>query len=232
MVTIKSIVVLSALLATSLTFTSVTATNAQGKTPEDQPAFRADTPPPDVVVDTRTEVQFLQDFSDTVKKVTHTATDLVKEVNRHAPSPVNQEDILDAIVMDPWGNSQANDPFDPTLTASLRKGPLLPPRKKWLDIEVNRLEQLTDIVKKEIAQLSPPGDAPTGAKDIFKAEITAINSNFTNIQNDLKQLQQLTKGPQFDADQIGKTANDVRTNTRTIDESRKRALKAVTKKFL
>jgi hypothetical protein len=232
MATIKSILALTALIATTITFTSSNQANAQGKSPDDKPAFRADTPPPDVVVDTRTEVQILQDFNDTIKKVTHTATDLVKEVNRHAPSPVNQEDILDAVVMDPWGNSQANDPFDPTLTAAMRKGPLLPPRKKWLDLEVARLDQLMDIVKKEIAQLNPPSDAPTGAKDIFKAETASINNNFSSIQNDFQQLQQLIKGPQFDADKIGKAANDIRTNTHAMDESRKRALKAVTKKFL
>ncbi len=188
--------------------------------------FKADQTPPDMVVDERTEMEMLRDLGDSLKKLEHAATETIHEVNRYAPSPVNSDDILNAAVMDPfWAQ-----PFDPTLTASLRKGAQLPPRKKWLDFDVSQVEGVVGILQHEVSSLCPPVALSNTARDSFKVELSMMSEANGKIQSDNDQLKTLAKGPTYDSDKIGKTAHDMRIAARTIEECRKRAVKALSKK--
>jgi len=188
--------------------------------------FKADTAPPDMVVDERTELEMLRDLGDSLRKLEHAATETIKEVNRHAPAQVNMQDIVDEQVLNPFWY----DPFNPGLNAALRNGPLLPPRKKWLDIEVSGVGQVVSILQREISALSPPIALSTTAKDSFKVEVGLMTEANSKIQSSNDELKQLAQGPNYDNDKIGKVAHEIRTNAKTIDECRKRAAKALVKK--
>lgn len=193
---------------------------------KDKEPFKSDTAPPDMVVDERTEMEMLRDLGDSLRKLEHAATETIKECNRHAPAPVNMQDIVNEQVMNPF----MYDPFDPALEASLRKGPLLPPRKKWLDIDVSQVAQVVGILQHEVSALSPPVALSNTAKDSFKVEVGLMTEANNKIQTSNDQLKQLAQGPSYDNDKIGKTAHDIRTAAKTIEECRKRAAKALLQK--
>lgn len=193
---------------------------------KDKEPYAVDEAPPDMVVDERTELEMLRDLADSLKKLEHAATETVKEVNRYAPAPVNIQDIVTEQELNPFGY----DPWDPALNASLRKGPLLPPRKKWLDFDVNQLAQVTGILQHEVSSLCPPVALSNTAKDSFKVELGLMTEANGKIQTATDQLKVLAQGPNYDNARIGKTAQDIRSAARTIEECRKRAVKALTKK--
>lgn len=193
---------------------------------KDKEPFAVDKAPPDMVVDERTEIEMLRDLGDSLKKLNHAATETVKEVNRHGAAPVNIQDIVTEQELNPFGY----DPWDPALNASLRTGPLLPPRKKWLDFDVNQLAQVTGILQHEVSSLCSPVAISNTARDSFKVELGLMTEANGKIQSATDQLKQLALGPDYDNEKIGKTAHDIRTAARTIDECRKRAAKALSKK--
>ncbi len=188
--------------------------------------FKADKTPPDMVVDERTEMEMLRDLGDSLKKLEHAATETVKEVNRHGAAPVNMQDVVTEQVLNPFGY----DPYDPGLNASLRTGPLLPPRKKWLDFDVNQVAQVVSILQHEVSSLCPPVAMSTTDKDSFKVELGLMTEANNKIQTANDQLKQLSQGPSYENDKIGKAAHDIRTSAKTIEECRKRAVKALSKK--
>lgn len=193
---------------------------------KDKAPFAVDKTPPDMVVDERTELEMLRDLGESLKKLDHAATETVKEVNRHSAAPINMQDIVTEQVVNPFGY----DPWDPALNASLRTGPLLPPRKKWLDFDVNQVAQVVGILQHEVSALCPPVSLSNSAKDSFKVELSLMTEANSKIQTASDQLKQLAQGPNYDNEKIGKAAHDIRTSTRTIEECRKRAAKALTKK--
>lgn len=193
---------------------------------KDKQPFKSDTAPPDMVVDERTELEMLRDLGDSLRKLEHAATETIKECNRHAPAPVNMQDIVTEQVLNPF----MSDPFNPALNASLRTGPLLPPRKKWLDIDVSQVRQVVGILQHEVSALSPPIALSNTAKDSFKVEVGLMTEANNKIQASSDQLKLLAQGPNYDNDKIGKTAHDIRTSAKTIEECRKRAAKALLKK--
>lgn len=219
----------AALLPLLLGFSNALSANgAQAADPsqtQDKQSFRADTAPPDMVVDERTEMEMLRDLADGVKKLDHAATETIKEVNRHSAAQINNDDIVNEFVMNPFGY----DPWDPALNASLRNGPLLPPRKKWLDIDVSQVAQTASILQQEIRALSPPVTLSTSSKDSFKVETGLMTESSGKIQSSCDALKQLAQGPNYDNEKIGKAAHDIRTSARTIEECRKRAVKALAK---
>ncbi len=188
--------------------------------------FKVDSKPPDMVVDERTEIEMLRDLGDSLRKLDHAATETVKEVNRHAPAPIGMQDIVAEQIVNPFGY----DPWDPALNASLRTGPLLPPRKKWLDIDVSQVGQVAGILQQEVTSLCPPVAMSNTAKDSFKVELGLMTEANGKIQDATNQLKQLAQGPNYDNDKIGKTAHDIRTSAKTIEECRKRAVRALAKK--
>lgn len=188
--------------------------------------FKVDKTPPDMVVDERTEMEMLRDLGDSLRKLEHAATEAVKEVNRHAPAPIGMQDIVTEQIMNPFGY----DPWDPALNASLRTGPLLPPRKKWLDFDVNQIGQVAVILQHEVSSLCPPVAMSNTAKDSFKVELGLMTEANGKIQDATDQLKQLAQGPSYDNDKIGKAAHDIRTSAKTIEECRKRAVRALAKK--
>jgi hypothetical protein len=195
------------------------------QTSEKEP-FKVDKAPPDMVVDERTEMEMLRDLGDSLKKLDNAATETVKEVNRHAPAPIGMQDIVEEQIMNPFGY----DPWDPALNASLRNGPLLPPRKKWLDFDVNQVGQVAGILQHEVSSLCPPVALSTTAKDSFKVELGLMTEANARIQTAADRLKQLAQGPTYENDKIGKAAHDIRTSAKTIEECRKRAVKALSKK--
>ena len=188
--------------------------------------FTADKAPPDMVVDERTEMEMLRDLGDSLKKLDHAATETVKEVNRHSAAPVGMQDIVEEQVLNPFGY----DPWNPGLNASLRTGPLMPPRKKWLDFDVNQVGQVVGFLQHEVSSLCPPVALSTTARDSFKVELGLMSEANGKIQSASDQLKQLAQGPTYDNDKIGKAAHDIRTSAQTIEECRKRAVKALSKK--
>lgn len=193
---------------------------------QDKEPFTVDKTPPDMVVDERTEMEMLRDLADSLRKLDHAATETVKEVNRHAPAQVNMQDVVTEQVLNPF----MYDPWDPALNASLRNGPLLPPRKKWLDFDVSQVAQVVGILQHEVSSLCPPVSMSNTARDSFKVELGLMTEANGKIQSTSDQLKQLAQGPNYDNEKIGKAAHDIRTAARTIEECRKRAVKALSKK--
>lgn len=217
-------------LSPSLSSMDIPAALAQAPSTDpslkDKQPFKSDTAPPDMVVDERTEMEMLRDLGDSLRKLEHAATETIKECNRHSPAPVNMQDIVTEQVLNPF----MYDPFNPGLNASLRTGPLLPPRKKWLDIDVSQVAQVVGILQHEVSALSPPVALSNTAKDSFKVEIGLMTEANNKIQTSNDLLKQLAQGPTYDNDKIGKTAHDIRTSAKTIEECRKRAAKALFQK--
>ncbi|MBX9950319.1 MAG: hypothetical protein K2Y39_14215 [Candidatus Obscuribacterales bacterium] len=193
---------------------------------QDKEPFAVDKTPPDMVVDERTEMEILRDLADSLRKLDHATTETVKEVNRHAPAQVNMQDVVTEQVLNPF----MYDPWDPALNASLRNGPLLPPRKKWLDFDVSQVVQVVGILQHEVSSLCPPVSMSNTARDSFKVELGLMTEANGKIQSTSDQLKQLAQGPNYDNEKIGKAAHDIRTAARTIEECRKRAVKALSKK--
>lgn len=218
--------VLTALVFAPAVYAADSSQSADPSQTSEKEPFKVDKTPPDMVVDERTEMEMLRDLGDSLKKLDHAATETVKEVNRHAPAPVGMQDIVEEQVLNPFGY----DPWDPALNASLRNGPLLPPRKKWLDFDVNQIGQVVGILQHEVSSLCPPVALSTTAKDSFKVELGLMTEANGKIQTASDQLKQLAQGPSYDNEKIGKTAHDIRTSAKTIEECRKRAVKALSKK--
>lgn len=217
----------SALIISGLTPSAFAAdSEATDPSVKDKEPFTVDKTPPDMVVDERTELEMLRDLGDSLRKLEHATTETVKEVNRHAPAQVNMQDVVTEQVLNPF----LYDPWDPALNASLRNGPLLPPRKKWLDFDVSQIAQVAGILQQEVSSLCPPVSMSNTAKDSFKVELSLMNEANGKIQSTNDQLKQLAQGPDYNNEKIGKAANDIRTAGRTIEECRKRAVKALSKR--
>jgi hypothetical protein len=78
--------------------------------------------------------------------------------------------------------------------------------------------------------LCPPVALSTTAKDSFKVELGLMTEANARIQTAADRLKQLAQGPTYENDKIGKAAHDIRTSAKTIEECRKRAVKALSKK--
>lgn len=176
------------------------------------------------------EAQTLRDLNETLKRINQSAADVFHEVNRHAPAPLSRQDMMDEYVMDPWASAYpAAAPFDPALIQSLKTGPLLPPRKKWLDHSTDAMSKSIAILQDEMRQVSVPAQAPQAVADSFKAEETVLNDTAGKIKQQFDQLTKLTAGPDFDNNEIAKIAREIGSETKGMNETRKRLLKLLLK---
>ncbi|HEY9787044.1 MAG TPA: hypothetical protein V6D17_16750 [Candidatus Obscuribacterales bacterium] len=170
-----------------------------------------------------TPVQTLSDLGDTLRKIEHAAGEIYREVNRHGPAPLSLQDVVDAQVMDPWGATCPSMAL--SSIQAMKVGPLLPPRKKWLDHDTKQLTDLLSILADEIKQIEPPPSLPEKMADSVKAELTVVKDAKTQIDSLIGKLLFLAQGPTFDHALIAENAKGLRANVEGMNESRKRLLK-------
>lgn len=81
-------------------------------------------------------------------------------------------------------------------------GPALPPRKKWLDIDVSNVGELLELLQSEVATMVFPEEKQGEVKESW----TNVNSIVGEMQAHYQSLKELAKGPQYDNLAIGKEA--------------------------
>lgn len=162
----------------------------------------------------------LADVSDTVKKLRRAAGDIYAEVNRH--ELVGNPDPLSDYMMDPWMSAYPGLYGIGPSGYELKKGPVLPPRKKWLDFHMKQLVDLTSILSSEIGGIASPKGGDQAARDSFSAQTKVMTDELSAIQTTAAQLTNLTAGPAFDNAGISKAAEALRDDLAGIETGRRR----------
>lgn len=162
----------------------------------------------------------LGDVSDTVRKLRRAAGDIYTEVNRH--QLVGNPDPLSDYMMDPWMSAYPGLVGIGPSGYEVKAGPVLPPRKKWLDFHMKQLADLTAILKTELGGIVSPKRASQDVQDSFAAQTKVMSDELSAIQKTTDQLTQLTAGPTFDNAGISKAAEALRDDLAGIETGRKR----------
>ena len=81
-------------------------------------------------------------------------------------------------------------------------GPALPPRKKWLDMDISNVGELLELLQSEVATMVLPENKQEQGKEPW----SNVNSIVTAMQAHYQNLKELAKGPQYDNLAIGKEA--------------------------
>lgn len=101
-------------------------------------------------------------------------------------------------------------------------GPAEQPRKKWIDSDMGHLKQLIDLLKE---------DMQTTPKDDQQKEVDSAWSNANAIANEIEarydKLVDLTKGPKYDNDAIGKEALGIYDASKRLEKPWTEVLHAV-----
>ncbi|MBI4533643.1 MAG: hypothetical protein HY711_06815 [Candidatus Melainabacteria bacterium] len=79
-------------------------------------------------------------------------------------------------------------------------GPALPPRKRWLDVDVSNVGELLQLLQSEVAAMVFPDDGQAQCKESLANVNSVVNDMLAHYQS----LKELTKGPQYDNLAIGK----------------------------
>lgn len=99
-------------------------------------------------------------------------------------------------------------------------GPALPPKKKWLDMDVANVGDLVNLLSADVAAV----DVAPAAQG--SSPWTDLKSIVTDIQNHYANLKKLTKGPKYDNIAIGKEALKIFDDVKRLETPWKAALEA------
>lgn len=157
----------------------------------------------------------LKNLKDVVHRVRVAALDLINDVEQRSMVVTGEPDIIQPIAYDDkkpisWARE------------ALELGPALPPRKKWLDVDMAHLGELVKLLQSDFDEANPSAAKQAGANDSWGQ----MNAIMQDVQTHYKNLQQLTQGPKYDNISIGKAAVEIYDDMSKLSHPWKEALKA------
>lgn len=129
----------------------------------------------------------MKNVKDVVHRLRTATLDLINDVEQREMVVTGTPDIMMPIAYDDqkpigWARQM------------LELGPALPPRKKWLDVDMSHVGELVKLLQSDI-------------NDLASVEgYDQLNSVMQDINNHYQTLTDLTKGPKYDNLAIGKAA--------------------------
>ncbi len=106
-------------------------------------------------------------------------------------------------------------------------GPLLPPRKRFIDMSMGQLQQLITMLDTDMQNLMRDTQAVTPGDDAARAQLMIANDARDRLDAAEKQLVTLTKSPPYDNKAISNASEDVHDEIRAIDAIRGRLPKLI-----
>lgn len=165
-------------------------------------------------------------MADVLKRLHHTSGELHAEVNRREMI-VTGPDYMDQMIMDPWMSAYPG--LNPTGLAAgfqnTRPGPLLPPRKRYIDLSMSQLQQLVPLVDSDISDILAATQQSTANTDAIKAQMLIASDARGRIDAAYQKLITLTKGAPYDNKAISAATEDIRDDVSSINEIRHRVSK-------
>lgn len=142
----------------------------------------------------------LKAIGDTSNHIRRTALDIIGEVERQDLVVVSEPDMFGPIVV----------PAIPAPDGMMAMGDFLPPRKKWLDIFINQLDQLLPVLHDEA------NNSSTDSK-----EWDSLKKLVDDAEHDLKVLKEVAGADKPDRLAVGKQALGIYDDMGKIDKERK-----------
>lgn len=175
----------------------------------------------------KTQVQEqIRDMSDTLKRIHHASGELHSEVNRRQMISTGP-DYMDQMIMDPWMSAYPG--LNPTGMAAgfqnMKPGPLLPPRKRYVDVSMTQLQQLITLLDTDVSNILAATQQGNANSDAIKAQMLIVSDAKNRIDSANQKLIALTKGAPYDNKAISTATEDIRDDVASINELRHRISK-------
>lgn len=143
-------------------------------------------------------------------------TDMINEIERQQYETVAEPDVIGPIVV----------PAMPAPTGGMNVGPLLPPRKKWIDLYMWKYSQVVPMLEAEIDSTQIPADKKALLAPKWR-EMKALSDDITaHYQN----LIEVTKGPNYVNLEIGKQLLPIYDDLKKLQELQKETWHIANKK--
>jgi hypothetical protein len=161
----------------------------------------------------------LANMSETMKRLLRAAAELKGEANHQG---INQNDEVDQFVLNPYANFYA-----PGMNTT-GKGPLLPPRKKWVDYSMAELAKLLEVLHTEVSDLTSPQSALLSAhNNAITAQLDVLGDSYKLLGERYVDLQSVTKDPPYSNEAITRGTEFIKDGVAGMNECRKRVLHLV-----
>jgi hypothetical protein len=166
----------------------------------------------------------LIDMAETLRRLDKASLDLVIEVSRHDEVPMQGRQVM------LWDNMYSMYQPNPVSMIPTVDGPVLPPRKKFVDLSMEQINKLTKLLASDIASL--PVTASGGGKeaDEKRALTEVANDSVKGLEPLVVALNEKTQGPTYDNAAIAKSAKALAHQYEGLESQRKRLEKMYDKR--
>jgi hypothetical protein len=166
----------------------------------------------------------LIDIAETLRRLDKESLDLVIEVSRHDEVPMQGRQVM------LWDNMYSMYQPNPVSMIPTVDGPVLPPRKKFVDLSMEQINKLTKLLASDVASL--PLTASGGGKeaDEKRALTEVANDSVKDLEPLVVSLNEKTQGPTYDNAVIAKSAKALAHQYEALESQRKRLEKMYDKR--
>jgi hypothetical protein len=166
----------------------------------------------------------LIDMAETLRRLDKASLDLVIEVSRHDEVPMQGRQVM------LWDNMYSMYQPNPVSMIPTVDGPVLPPRKKFVDLSMEQINKLTKLLAADTASL--PLTASGGGKeaDEKRALTEVANDSVKGLEPLVVSLNEKTEGPAYDNAAIAKSAKALAHQYEGLESQRKRLEKMYDKR--
>lgn len=169
----------------------------------------------------------LGDMAETLRRLYRASIDLVTEVSRHNEVPMQGRQVMI------WDNmySMYNDGTNNSnIMVPTVDGPVLPPRKKFVDQSMEQINKLTKILAADVASLPIPSSGAGKEAGEKRAQTEVANDSVKSLETSVVALNEKTQGPTYDNAAIEKSAKALAQQYAGLDALRKRLEKMYDKR--
>jgi len=145
-----------------------------------------------------------------VIQLRHASGALYDEVSTPEVQIVDEPELIASVVV--------------SLPISVQTGKLLPPRKKWVDLDMGKLTQVFDLINADVNEIVIPAEYREQAQPIY-VELTAVMQNIGKHIDNLKRLTDRTDN--YDATTIAIESATVHQDVERFEELRRKLYKAI-----
>jgi len=163
----------------------------------------------------------LIDMAETLRRLDKASTDLVAEVSRHDEIPMQGRQVM---LMDNMYSM-----YQPNMTPTV-DGPVLPPRKKVVDLSMEQINKLTKLLATDIASLPVTASGEGKEADEKRAQTEVANDSVKGLEASVVSLNEKTQGPTYDNAAIAKSAKALSQQYEGLEALRKRLQKMYDKR--
>jgi len=149
-------------------------------------------------------------------ELNHVTRDMINEIERQQYETVAEPDVIGPIVV----------PAMPAPTGGMNVGPLLPPRKKWIDLYMWQYSQVVPMLAAEINSTQIPSDKKASIAPKWR-EMKALSDDISaHYQN----LIPVTQGPNYVNLDIGKQLLPIYDDLKKLQQLQKETWHIANKK--